>query len=217
MRPSIYVKTFVPILLVILIYAVAFFFIIIPFFSEQLLNQKKEAIKELTVNSISLISYFDDQVEKGELDLETAKTIAMNEIKSLRYGKDLKDYFWIIDTTPKVIMQPYQPQITGNDLSDYKSDNGSFLFLDIVEMVKRDGSGFVDYKWQWKDDSLKTAKKISYVHLQPKWGWIVGSGIYVDEVEDEITAITQKIIYFSIVLIVLAILLAFYILMQFLD
>ncbi|NJO88475.1 MAG: hypothetical protein HC831_05535 [Chloroflexia bacterium] len=201
MKLADYFKNFVPILMVVVLYIIAIFIIIIPYFHQQLLNQKKETIKELTVNSISLLEYFNKQVEKGVFNVDTAKEVAKNEIKSLRYGKDLKDYFWIIDTSAKVIMQPYQPQIIGDDLTDYKDVKGNFLFREIIETTEKNENGFVDYTWQWKDDPSKTALKVSYVHLFKPWAWIVGSGFYVKDVEHELSVIKRKIFYFSIIVI----------------
>jgi PAS domain S-box-containing protein len=211
MKLADYFKNFVPILMVILLYVIAIFIIIIPYFHQQLLNQKKETIKELTVNSISLLEYFNKQVENGVLNLDTAKEVAKNEIKSLRYGKNLKDYFWIIDTSRKVIMQPYQPEIIGNDLSDYRDVKGNLLFREIVEMVNNNQSGFVDYTWQWKDIPDKTSLKVSYVHLFKPWAWIVGSGFYVVDVEQELSVIKRKVFYYSAIVIVIIVLLSFYI------
>ncbi len=211
MKLADYFKNFVPILMVIVLYVIAIFIIIIPYFHQQLLNQKRETIKELTVNSISLLDYFNTQAKKGVLNIDTAKEVAKTEIKSLRYGKDLKNYFWIIDTSAKVIMQPYQPEIIGHDLSDYRDVKGNLLFREIVEMVGKNGNGFIDYTWQWKDNPDKTALKVSYVHLFKPWAWIVGSGFYVNDVEQELSIITRKIFYFSTIVIAIIVLLSFYI------
>ena len=73
----------------------------------------------------------------------------------------------------------------GKDLSDNKDPNGKRLFVAFVEKVKAEGAGFVDYYWP-KPGQSKPVPKISYVKGFPEWGWIIGSGIYIDDVEAEV-------------------------------
>jgi signal transduction histidine kinase len=71
----------------------------------------------------------------------------------------MKDYFWINDMFPRIIMHPYRPDLEGNDISHYADPNGKLLFVEFVETVKSQGEGYVDYKWQWKDDPAELSQK----------------------------------------------------------
>jgi len=116
----------------------------------------------------------------------------------MRYGEENKDYFWITDMYPKMIMHPYNKNLIGTDLSDYrdqKNKSGIKLFLEFVNIVKKDGEGYLKYWWQWKDDSSQIVPKLSYVKGIPEWGWIIGTGVYINDVEDEIIHIRNKLLW----------------------
>ncbi|MHB8821942.1 MAG: methyl-accepting chemotaxis protein, partial [Pseudomonadaceae bacterium] len=106
----------------------------------------------------------------------------IKQIRALRY--DGQDYFWINDLGPVMIMHPMQPKLEGQNLSQVKDPTGKALFNEMVAVARRDGAGAVDYMWA-KPGEADPVPKISYVQLFQPWGWIIGSGIYVDDVEAE--------------------------------
>ncbi len=118
--------------------------------------------------------------------LETAeaafKAEALKQIKALRFGKEAQDYFWINDPTPTMVMHPFKPELDGTDLSDYKDPNGKKLFVEFARVCQEKGEGFVDYMWPLPGQD-RPVPKLSYVKLFAPWGWIVGTGIYLDDVE----------------------------------
>ncbi|QIK38304.1 methyl-accepting chemotaxis protein [Caldichromatium japonicum] len=144
-----------------------------------LLEDRKVKTQHLveTVHGI-LVHYHGLQV-KGELSEEQAKAAALAVIKGLRYQE--KEYFWINDMQPRVVMHPIKPELDGRDVSDLKDPNGKRLFVAFVETVKKQGRGFVDYQWP-KPGADKPVDKISFVQGFEPWGWIVGSGIYLDDI-----------------------------------
>ena len=106
----------------------------------------------------------------------------------MRWGDEGKDYFWITDTHPTMIMHPYLPELDGQDLTTYKDKAGKHLFVEMVDEVETDGSGFVEYYWQYKDDPSRIVPKLSYVQEFKPWQWVVGTGIYVDDVDAAIAS-----------------------------
>ncbi len=122
---------------------------------------------------------------KDYLTMEAKKLRAVNLIKSLRYGTENKDYFWINDTKPKMIMHPYKPELDGKDLSDFKDPNGKRLFVEFAKVCKQNGEGFVDYYWP-RYEGKKPIPKLSFVKLFKPWGWIIGSGLYLEKAEAEL-------------------------------
>ena len=125
-------------------------------------------------------------------------------------GADKKDYFWINDIHPRMIMHPYRTDLEGKDISTFKDPDGSFPFIKFIKIVKRQGSGYVDYKWQWKDNPMKISAKSSYVMAFEPWGWIIGTGMYVDDVQAEIAKIRNKLTQLSIGILFIVSLLAAY-------
>jgi len=118
---------------------------------------------------------------------EEAKEKAADLIKHLRYGPKNKDYFWINDMTPVMIMHPYKPKLIGKNLSEVKDPRGKRLFMEFVRVCKNKGEGFVEYEWP-KYGSDKPQPKLSFVKLFKKWNWIIGTGIYTDSIERAVQA-----------------------------
>lgn len=118
--------------------------------------------------------------------LETAeqrfKEEARRQIGSLRFGPDGKDYFFIIDTDHNIVMHPIKPEINGKNMENFTDPKGKRLFAEMVKVCKAEGEGFVDYMWP-KPGEEEPVSKLSYVKLFDKWGWIVGTGIYVDDID----------------------------------
>lgn len=118
--------------------------------------------------------------------IETAEQRFMEEAKrqigNLRFGPDGKDYFFILNTDLKMVMHPIKPDLNGSDLGNFRDPQGKALFIEMIEVCKANGSGFVDYMWP-KPGEEKPVAKLSYVQLFPEWGWIVGTGIYVDDID----------------------------------
>ncbi len=90
-------------------------------------------------------------------------------------------------------MHPYRTDLENRDISGFQDSNKKYLFVEFVKIVKQQGSGYVDYLWQWKDDSKKISPKKSYVKGFEPWGWIIGTGMYIDDVHAEISKIRSKL------------------------
>lgn len=197
-RPSsrIWLRLFLPTGAAILLFVTSIFIIILPQSRDNLLQQKRLMIRELTASAASIIQHNIDLVASGELGLEQAQEKAAQEISALRYGDENKDYFWITDMHPNMVMHPYRTDLTGSDLSNYVDDedrSGKRLFVEFVELVKQENEGYLEYYWQWKDDPERMAPKLSYVRGIPEWGWIIGTGVYINDVDQEIRNLSQKI------------------------
>ena len=190
---------------------VALFAVILPSLHSALLDKKKEMIRELT-NSVSHILDDAEVLERsGRLSRAEAQEKAIREIRSIRYGLEGKDYFWINDLTPVMVMHPYRTDLEGRDVSDFTDPTGKRLFREMVETIRSQGAGYVFYQWQWKDDPSKVVAKLSYVKGFAPWGWILGTGIYLDDVNAEIAALTRTLTTVSLAIFVTVLLLSFYI------
>lgn len=121
-------------------------------------------------------------VEKAE---EGIQERAMKIVGSLRYGEGSKEYFWINDMQPRMVMHPISPNLNGSDLSTFKDPDGKRIFVEAVEVCKKDGEGFVEYMWP-KPGESKPVPKISFVKYFEPFDWVIGTGIYVDDVHKKI-------------------------------
>ncbi len=178
-----------------------------PQFKQKLYDGKFLKTRHVVEASWGVLDYYGKQVQTGALSKEEAQKQALQVVKNLRYDKD--DYFWINDLHPRMIMHPMKAELDGKDLSDNKDPNGKRLFIAFVEKVKAEGAGFVDYYWP-KPGQTKAVPKISYVKGFPEWGWIIGSGIYIDDVEDEVSNVFYLILAAALIITLGGLVLAYF-------
>lgn len=174
------------------------FTFIIPSFEESLLAAKKEMTKELVNACTGIAARYEAEVREGKLEKEEAMELAKTGIEHLRYGINNKDYFWITDMQPRMVMHPYRDDLDGQDLNDFRDPEGKALFVEMVDVVKKDGSGYVYYMWQWMDDSSRIVPKISYVAEFKPWGWVIGTGVYIEDIRTEIAAVIRRLLMISL-------------------
>ncbi len=148
---------------------------------EEVITEKRLKTRHLVEAAYSTLEYYHKQSSSGAMDEAAAKKAALDQVAGMSYEKE--GYFWINDYGPKMVMHPKKPELNGQDLSGSKDKNGKRLFIAMVDVVKKDGAGFVDYLWPKPPNLDVPVPKISYVKGFEPWGWIIGSGIYIDDVE----------------------------------
>ncbi|GAB6190867.1 hypothetical protein JCM39068_06160 [Desulfocastanea catecholica] len=199
-----------PVICTILLFVTAIFFVLLPQLEESFLARKQEMIRELTETTWSLLENYHERELSGELTRSEAQQRALLRIRNLRYGPEKKDYFWINDMVPRMIMHPYRTDIEGKDVSTFEDLNLKYILTEMVKVVRRQDAGYVDYMWQWKDDPGKIAPKMSYVKGFEPWGWIIGTGMYIDDVQAEIGRIGKKLTTISLGILLFVTLLSLY-------
>ena len=139
--------------------AVAIFCVIVPAYERQILDHKREMISELTQSAVSILAEYEREERAGTLSREEAQREAVTRLRFLRYGEEGKDYFWVTDMRPVMVMHPYRPDLEGQDLSGFADPGGKRLFVEMVSRARADGAGYVEYVWQWKDDPSRIVPK----------------------------------------------------------
>jgi signal transduction histidine kinase len=196
-----------PTILTMILFISAIFFMIIPAIEKNSMDHKREMIRELTNSAWNILAKLQDDEQKGLLSREQAQRQAIEQIRNLHYGQEVKDYFWINDMHPRMVIHPYRTDLNGKDLSHYTDPDGKRVFVEFVNTVKQHGSGFVYYKWQSYDNKKLILPKISYVKGFAPWGWIIGTGIYLEDVRAEIAVMTNDVIKISLgILLILTLL-----------
>jgi methyl-accepting chemotaxis protein len=170
----------------ILVVAIVMLFTLGAFMLKQIhtdLHQAKVQKTQHVVQTASgVLSYYHGLEAAGTLTREAAQKQALSAVRGLRY--DQNDYFWINDLAPVMVMHPTNPKLEGQNLSAIRDPNGFALFNEMVAIAKAKGAGMVDYLWP-KPGAEAPVGKTSYVKLFEPWGWIIGSGVYVDDVQAE--------------------------------
>lgn len=185
------------------LFLIFIFYFIVPSIEEVMINGKREMIRELSNAAASVIDYYIELEQQGVMTLEEAQRETLSELEKMRYGIMGKDYYWIIDHQPVMIMHTYRPELVGQDLSNYRDredKSGKFLFQEAVKLVEAQGEGYIRYQWQWMDDPDSSAEKMSYVMSIEYWGWILGTGVYIHDVQLELEEIQGRLIRLSLLL-----------------
>ncbi|MCM0083586.1 bacteriohemerythrin [Geomonas sp. Red32] len=160
--------------------------LVIPFMVHRILESRKVETQHVVEVAYGFLAGYDQLVKNGKLDLASAQADSIAAVKALRYGKG--GYFWINDLTPKMVVHPNKPELDGKDLTDNRDPADKHLFVDFVKVCKDKGAGFVEYMWP-KPEGEKPLPKISYVKLFAPWGWVIGSGVYMEDVMQEAAAL----------------------------
>jgi Methyl-accepting chemotaxis protein len=142
-------------------------------------KERKAGLAYMDDIAMSVLKQYHAMEASGALTREQAQAEAMKAIGAMRYA-DGSGYFWINDMRPYMVMHPINAKLNGTDLSQNKDPNGKHLFVEFVNTVKASGQGFVDYYWP-KPGLEEPVEKYSHVIGFEPWGWIVGTGVYVDD------------------------------------
>lgn len=186
-----------PPLLSILLFIVIIFRFLFPAMEEIVYDRERDMIRNLTFSVWSLLDIYSKRELSGELTREEAQQKVLDRIREMRYGRDMKDYFWINDLHPRMIMHPYRTDLDGQDLTGYTDPKGNRLFVNFVEIAKTRGEGFAEYWWDKQDETGRIVPKLSYVKLFSPWGWIIGTGVYIEDIQADIDR-TKRGMYGSV-------------------
>ena len=180
----------------ILFFVLGVLFYFLPMMKTKLIDEKRVTMKSVIDIAYTLVTEYDSRAQKGEFSVQEAQKRALGRIKSLRY-KD-NDYIWVNDMQPKMLMHPIKPELDGKDLSDNQDPNGKKLFVEMVSVCKEKGEGFVDYMWS-KPGETKPVPKVSFVKLYKPWGWVLGSGLYVDSVTADMASVRTRVLIATVI------------------
>ncbi|MFM5879777.1 methyl-accepting chemotaxis protein [Aeromonas sanarellii] len=169
-------------------------------YHQGLMGEKSRQTRAQVETAYSLVAGLEARVRKGELDEASAKAEALALLRGLRYGEE--DYFWINDSHPTMVMHPMKPELDGKDLSGVEDKQGLRLFVAFADLARAQGAGEVAYYWP-KPGVDEPVRKISYIKRFAPWDWIIGTGVYVDDVEAQYQEVLRTLLGIGLVLAVL--------------
>jgi len=180
------------------------------------LNNQYKALKyeqylktqNVVETAYSIIEHFHTLEQNNTLTQQQAQTQAMNAIRALRYDKT--NYFWINNYQPEMVMHPIKPALEGKDLTNNKDPDGKALFVEMVNITKKDGEGFIPYKWP-KPGEEQPIDKVAFVKGFNQWQWIIGSGVYLDTIDAAFSSQRNLIILNAVVMIIAVIVFSYFI------
>ena len=171
---------------------------------QQLLTEKQTKIRNVVETAYGVIEYHHRQEKEGKLTKDEAQGRVKEILRGFRYEE--KEYFWLNDMHPISVMHPIKPELEGKDQTGNVDKKGKALYVAFVDVVKAKGAGYVDYYWTKsgaQPGDAATVPKLSYVKGFAPWGWIVGTGVYIDDVDAQFASNATRIglVVFAMVLV----------------
>ncbi len=144
-----------------------------------LVQEKQARLNALTDIAVSIIADFQQQAQSGQLSEADAKAKALVALDNLRYSG--KEYYFTIDRQGMMIQHPFAKKLVDTNVLSMTDPNGVKLFSEMIRLTQNSDSALVNYMWN-KPDADAPSPKMSVVKRFGEWGWIVGTGIYVDDI-----------------------------------
>lgn len=184
-RAKIYLRVVLPALVSVLIFGFTVYFFIKPHMESMVLDARRELLRGISQTGWQMLDHQALQEDLGAMGRSEAQSSARQMLRSFRYGLHGMDYFWVVDLTGKVQVNPFRTDLEAKNVLGLHDDKGSFFIKKAIEIAQQKGQGFLTYSWQ-KGNSKEFRQKLVYVRLYVPWGWVVGTGVYLDDVEAEL-------------------------------
>ena len=197
-------------LIPIVFFSLVSFFYVLPLLRDTIFQEKEVQTQELVRTGLSILNFFHDMEQEGVLSTEEAQEQAKQAIRTIRFGDTMEDYFWINDFHPHILVHPFRQDLEGEDASGIRDPDGLHLFQEFVRVCRAQGSGFVPYQWQYYDDEQRIEPKISYVATFEPWNWIIGTGVYVNDVNEIVNTQRVSLLLLIIIIIVVTLVVIFH-------
>lgn len=135
-------------------------------------EERKSKLVELTDNASAV------------LETTNFHNSAVKAIKTMRFGRAKSNYFFILDEQGRFVVHPERPDLENVSQINLQSPDGKFIIREMIERSKTDKHGFITYQWEKPHQKGELGEKLTYFRYNPKWNWIVGTGIYNDDIKD---------------------------------
>jgi len=171
--------------LTLIIFLFATLIVILEFFNlsdmrEQLETSKTEQSKHIVMSASNIARHFYRQQQRGIISNEQAQASALEAISAIRY--DGNNYVFVSDLNAQMVSHPIKPELNGQDMRSTRDQNGLQIFVEFARLAKKQGQGSVNYFWP-KPSEEQAIEKTSYVNLIKQWGWVIGTGVYTDDID----------------------------------
>ncbi|GGD32583.1 hypothetical protein GCM10012288_03140 [Malaciobacter pacificus] len=145
-------------------------------------NSQKELLKSDILSTINFINFYHNKYknEKNEKDI---KLEVLNALYQIQHNNNINEYIFIYDYNGNLIFHPVVPDDIGKNKLHIKDKAGKSVIKELIEISQLPNGGFIDYIW-FKPDVQKNIKKISYAQSYEQWGWTIGKGVYLDEIDE---------------------------------
>ena len=164
--------------------------LVVPAIRAQLHEDRVLAVRNLVDVGYGILQAYEARARAGELSVPEARREAAALLEGLRYSHS--EYFWINNLDTRLVMHPFLPQSIGQDMTGYVDHAGKRVFVDIVALARQRGEGAVEYL-ATRPHEQQPIPKVSYVKLFAPWGWVLGTGVYEEDIETEVARVQRQL------------------------
>ncbi len=170
-------------LLLLIIITLLYIFVLLPSIRDDIYREKMLHTREMIDVGISVLDHYHQLEQQQVFSREEAQQNAANMVRSIHYGDSELDYYWINDLEATVIVHPFRPDLEGEDVYDYQDPEGLYLFREFIRIGQEEKAGHVTYSWQYYHFEDRYEEKLSYIALFEPWDWIIGTGVYLADLQ----------------------------------
>ncbi|MCP3099183.1 methyl-accepting chemotaxis protein [Myxococcus sp. K15C18031901] len=170
---------------------VAILAVVLPELRAQLHEDRIRGLRQAVETAYGVLQAYEARERAGELTRGQAQAQAAALLQTLRYAE--VEYFWVNDLETRLVMHPHLPAMVGKDMTGYRDLRGKPVFVDIVTLARAQGQGAVAYE-ATRPGSPDPIPKESYVKLFQPWGWVLGTGVYVEDIDREVASVARRIL-----------------------
>ena len=161
-------------------------------YKKSVIAAHKREMKNITLFTETYLKNKYAQVQEGLISEDQAQMSALEELKKFKYGKDNENFVWVADYNGYYLSHP-NPKMNMADFSEVRDVFGNYVLTPLIQKSIEKGEGYHSYWWQRPGSDLP-AEKLSYARVFPQWEWVIGTGVYIDDLQAEILVRKEKMI-----------------------
>ncbi len=191
-RRSLLTKLYVAMGVVVLPLLLLYPLYVLPTVREQFHADRSRALRQTVETAYGVLEVYEARVRAGELTQAQAQAQAAQVLRGMRYGGGA-EYFWVNDLSTRLVVHPHLPAMVGKELTSYRDAAGKAVFVDIVVLARERGEGSLSYL-ATRPGETEPLPKESYVKLFPPWGWVLGTGMYIEDIDKEVAGLQRRLV-----------------------
>ena len=165
--------------------------VLVPAVEDGFLKARKVEIRSLTETALGILATQEAQAAKGTISREEAQKRAVEQIKSIRFAGG--NYFYVFTSEPRIVTVPIRPEMEGKKVDDFADKQGTKIYVELAKLGRQPEGGYLKI-WFGKPGVEGIFPKLNYVKLYEPWGWNIGTGVYIDDLQAQIRTYTWSIL-----------------------
>ena len=165
--------------------------VLVPAVEDAFLKSRMEEIRNLTETAMGILAAHEAQAVSGAISRPGAQQKAVEQIKSIRYGGG--NYFYVFTSEPRIITVPIRPEMEGKKVDDFTDKQGTHIYVELSRLGRQPDGGYMRL-WFGKPGVEGVFPKLNYVKFYEPWGWNIGTGVYIDDLQAQVRMYTWSIL-----------------------